>query len=217
MDDPRILQEKRAVARAAATLIPDGCRLGLGSGSTAELFLRELGRRVRAGLRVEGVPTSLRSERLARRLGISTVELDERPLDLAVDGSDEVDGQLRLVKGRGGALVRERIVAAAAKRFLVLIDSSKRVRRLGAHAPLPIEIARFGHRRTLARLRERLPEAALRERNGRPFISDNGGLLVDAPLPQRTDPEALDQRLRAIPGVVDTGFFFDFPVELVAP
>ncbi len=216
MADPRIA-EKRAVARAAAAQIPDGARLGLGSGTTAEAFVREVGRRVGQGLRVEAVATSSRTHALARGLGIRLVDLDERPLDVAVDGADEVDNALRLLKGRGGALVRERIVAASARRLWILADEAKLVRRLGEHGPLTLEIQPFGWRATLARLRAILPGARLRERGGRPAKSDGGGLLLDAPLPARLPLEQLDARLRAVAGVVDVGLFLGFPVELVTP
>ncbi len=207
--------EKQAVAAAAVAGIPDGVRLGLGSGSTAEKLLPLLAERLRAGLRVRCVPTSSRVAELARGLGLRIEDLGSEPLDLAIDGADEVDPQLQLLKGAGGALVRERIVAAAAKRFLVLVDSSKLVRRLGERMPLPVEIQQFGAERTRLAVAARIGEAVLRSGPTGPVVSDNGGYLLDCRLPETADLVALAASLRAIPGVVDTGLFLGFRPEVL--
>jgi ribose 5-phosphate isomerase A len=212
--DPHLAQ-KRAVAEAAAARVPDGCRLGLGSGSTAELFVEALGVRARAGLRLVGVPSSERVAGLARQAGLVLEELDERPLDLCVDGADEVDPARQLIKGAGGALVRERIVAAAARKLIILIDESKLVRRLGERYKLPVEIQRFGYRRTQATIAALLGGADLRMRDGAPVVTDNGAYLVDCPLKGAAPPEEIQTKLRSIVGVVDTGLFLGFFPEVL--
>ncbi len=214
MPDAR-LGEKQAVAKAAAARVPDGCRLGLGSGSTAELFVVALGVRVRAGLRLVGVASSEHIAQLARQSGLTLEELDERPLDLGVDGADEVDPALRMIKGGGGALVRERIVAAAARKLIIVVDESKLVQRLGERFKLPVEIQRFGYRRTQAAVTAVMGGAVLRGPPGSPFITDNGAYIVDCPMTGDRSPEQVQDRLRAIAGVVDTGLFLGFAPEVL--
>jgi ribose 5-phosphate isomerase A len=146
-------QQKRAAALYAAGLVEDGMTVGLGSGTTATLLIQALGERVREGLKFTGVPTSEESARLAKSLGIPLATLEERGrLDLAIDGADEVDPHLNLIKGQGGALLREKIVAKAAARFVVIVDDSKRVLRLGQHSPIPVEVVPFGWTTTKIRL-----------------------------------------------------------------
>jgi len=202
----------RAAAAAVAEVRP-GMKLGLGSGRTAEHFVRLLGERVRAGLDVVGVPTSERTATLARELGIRLTTLDETPeLDLDVDGADEVDRKLRLIKGGGGALLREKVVAAASKRMLVVVDEAKLVETLGAF-PLPIEVARFGveaTRRAIERSVRALGlagEMRLRRAGSDPFVTDGGHYILDASFGRLPEPEALARALEATPGVVDHGLF----------
>jgi ribose 5-phosphate isomerase A len=166
-------------------------------------------------LHVRCVPTSSRVAALARSHGLALEELGSEPLDLAIDGADEVDPRLRLVKGAGGALVRERIVAAAARRFLVLVDATKLVRRLGERMPLPVEIQQFGAERTRRAIEARLGHAVLRGGLSAPVVSDNGGYLLDCRLPATDDLAGLSASLRAIPGVVDTGLFLDLNPEVL--
>lgn len=194
-------------ARAAA-LVPDGAVVGLGSGRAAEAFVAALAARVRAGLRVRGVPTSTGTATLAARLGVPVVPLPDVPLLLTVDGADEVAPSLDLVKGYGGALVRERIVAAASERQVILVGAEKLVPVLGSRGRLPIEVNPVGFplvRRRLAAMG--LAAAARLGSDGRAVVSDNGGLIVDARIGPLADPHGLDREIRAIPGVVDTGFF----------
>lgn len=194
-------------ARAAA-LVPDGAVVGLGSGRAAEAFVAALAARVRAGLRVRGVPTSTGTATLAARLGVPVVPLPDVPLLLTVDGADEVAPSLDLVKGYGGALVRERIVAAASERQVILVGAEKLVPVLGSRGRLPIEVNPVGFplvRRRLAAMG--LPAVARLGSDGRAVVSDNGGLIVDARIGPLADPHGLDREIRAIPGVVDTGFF----------
>jgi ribose 5-phosphate isomerase A len=203
---------KRAAGEAAAALVEDGMLLGLGSGSTVKHTVIALGRRVREGLRIVGIPTSTETEALALTLGITLAEPETVAIDLAIDGADEVErGTLRLIKGLGGALLREKIVAEASRRFVVVADASKVVGTLGEHAPLPVEVARFGHVATAARLAALggLP-ALRRDAGGRAFVTDGGNLIFDCPgfAPIR-DPFTLQRELRAIAGVLETGLFID--------
>lgn len=199
-------EAKRAASERAATLIEEGMTLGLGTGSTAHWFIEACGRLVAAGMRLRGVPTSEMSARHARELGIPVVELGPDGVDLAVDGADAVDNQLRLIKGAGGALVREKIVAAAARRFVVVVDESKLCDPL--RGLLPVEMVRFGHVATLAAL-EKLTEVEARLRPGSdgPYVTDNGGFISDLPLLEIADPEGLAEVLDSLPGVIGHGLF----------
>ena len=200
-------EAKRAAAERAAALVEDGMTLGMGTGSTARYFIDAVIDRVRAGMRIRGVPTSVASERQAREGGIELVELDAGGLDLAVDGADAVDHDLRLLKGAGGAMVREKVVAAAARRFVVIVDASKLVDPLAGI--VPVEVLRFGAAATTAAV-EAVCGAPSRVRPGLdgPFVTDNGNLIVDIPMPAGIrEPEALAERLDAVAGVVGHGLF----------
>lgn len=205
---------KRAAAARAVAIVTDGMRLGLGTGSTAKHFVSLLAERVRDGLEVVGVPTSEVTRAQAEREGVPLTTLDETPeLDLTVDGADELDGHLRLIKGAGGALLREKIVAAASRRMIVIADGSKRVEQLGRF-PLPIEVVPFGleaTRRKIAGSLQRMdyiPDLRLRASlDGGPFLTDGGHFILDAHLQRIADPEGLSAALSAIPGVVEHGLF----------
>jgi ribose 5-phosphate isomerase A len=197
-----------AIAAAALAMIPDGCVVGLGTGQAATAFIHALGERVKAGLRVRGIPTSDASANLAKQLGIPLTTFDEDAnIDVAVDGADEVDPQLELIKGYGGALVREKIVAAAARRFVVLVGPEKLVPVLGARGKLPVEVVPFG----LVLCRQRLGALGLdpqpRLRDGKPCVTDNGNLILDCGIKPLEAPAELEQAILAIPGVVGTGLF----------
>jgi ribose 5-phosphate isomerase A len=182
--------------------------LGLGTGSTVQHFLEALAARVRAGLGIRGVPTSLRTESEATRLGIPLTTLDEAPeLDLCIDGADEVDPRLDCLKGLGGALVREKVVAAAARRFILIVDGSKMVPRLGTGAPVLVEVIPFAVSAVAHRLDDLSPRR--RERDGAPFLSDNGNQVLELTTGPLADPAALASRLNALPGVLDHGLFLD--------
>jgi ribose 5-phosphate isomerase A len=209
-DDPAV----ETAAVRALELIQDGARVGLGSGRAATAFVRLLARRVRAGLRVAAVPTSAATERLARQLGIPLIGLEEDvELDLTVDGADEVAPNLDLVKGWGGALVRERIVAMASRRQVILVGPEKLVGTLGERGRIPVEVVAFARGPAVRRLRALgLTPTVRTEPNGaRASITENGNLLLDcAPgevLRDGRAARALDAALRTIPGVVDTGLF----------
>jgi ribose 5-phosphate isomerase A len=196
------------VAGRALELVHDGDVVGLGTGSAATAFLYALAERVNAGLRVRGVPTSRATAELATRLRVPLVTLEEvMPIDVTVDGADEVDPRLDLIKGYGGALVREKIVAAASRRLVILVGAEKLVAILGARGVLPVEIVPFG----LALCRSRLLELgygpALRTVGGRPFVTDNGNHILDCTVSPISDPLEVERALLAIPGVVGTGLF----------
>jgi ribose 5-phosphate isomerase A len=204
-NDPRQLQ---AVAARALELIADDSVLGLGTGHAAMAFIDALGARVRQGLRVRGIPTSEVSAERARQLGIPLTSFDEvAEINVAVDGADEVDPHLDLIKGLGGALVREKVVATAARRFVVLVGSEKLVPTLGAHGVLPVEVVPFAQASCQRRIAARVGEVRLRMDGGKPFVSDNGNRVLDCQIKAIPKPAELELALRAIPGVVGTGLF----------
>jgi ribose 5-phosphate isomerase A len=213
---------KRAAAVRALDFVQDGMKLGLGTGSTADLFLELLAERIRAGLRISGTPTSERTAEKARALGIAMHELDALgSLDLAIDGADEADANLDLIKGGGGALLREKIVAASAQRLVIIADESKLVPRLGAF-PVPVEVIAFGHGTTRTRIvaaAEKLgyPNLApvLRAKDGRPFRTDSGNVIYDCPFGAIADVPALAAALSPITGVVEHGLFVNMASALV--
>ncbi|MCX7624021.1 MAG: ribose-5-phosphate isomerase RpiA [Thermomicrobium sp.] len=203
---------KENAARYAAALVESGMVVGLGSGSTAELAVRALGERVRAGLDIVTVPTSRRTERLARLVGLVVREPEAVDrIDLTIDGADEVhEPSLALLKGRGGALVREKLVASVARRVVIMVDESKLVPRLGARFPVPVEVLPFGWTWCARWLEELGGHPVLRCRgNGRPFRSDNGNFILDVRFDSIDEPHALARALKALPGVVDHGIFLD--------
>jgi len=202
-------ERKRAAAAASLKYVKDGMVLGLGTGSTARLVLEGLAHRiVDEGLLVSGVPTSLATAEAAKLLGIPLTSLEEHPvLDLAIDGADEVDPRLDLIKGLGGALFREKIVAAAARKFIVVVDDSKLVPRLGTRTPVPVEVHPFGWRATQARLVDLGAAVALRMREGETFRTDNGNHILDARFGPIRQSTKLAANIEAIPGVVGHGLF----------
>ena len=199
-------QEAAALGAEAIAEVKSGHVVGLGTGQAATAFIHALGHAVKAGLTVTAVPTSEASATLARRLGIPLVD-EPVALDVAVDGADEVDPRLDLIKGYGGALVREKIVAAAARRFIVLVGPEKLVPALGARGRLPVEVVPFGVPFARRRLGELGYTAAVRARDGAPVVTDNGNLILDCAVGSIADPAALDATVRAIPGVIGTGLF----------
>lgn len=197
-----------AIANAAGEMIQDGFVVGLGSGRAATTFIEALGKRVAQGLRIRGVPTSQATADLATRLAIPLVTLDEiEAIDITVDGADEVDPQLDLIKGWGGALVREKIVAAASKRLVIVVGSEKLVPILGSRNKLPVEVIPF----SLGHCRRRLAKLGLtgipREIGGKRFVTDNGNTILDCQLSPIANPAELETQIRSIPGVVGTGLF----------
>ena len=222
---------RAAAAAAAADLVEPGMTVGLGSGRAAWKLVELLGARGDlGGGALRAATASSRTEALAASLGIELVELDgDVELDLALDGADEVDPQLRLIKGGGGALLREKIVISAARRFVVVAETPKKVERLGEHFRLPVEVVRFAWRDTRRRVTAVLPDAVQRlGADGEAYVTDEGHFILDCALPATVDLDALGPRLKQIPGVVEHGLFIglaerallgrpDGRVEQVAP
>ncbi|MEZ5921458.1 MAG: ribose-5-phosphate isomerase RpiA [Parvularculaceae bacterium] len=214
---------KRAAAEAALQFVESGMVLGLGTGSTAAHFVDLLGARIKEGLTFSAVATSNATERQAIGVGIDIIEPDETTIiDLAVDGTDEADGAKNLIKGGGGALLREKIVANAAKRFVVIADASKKVMQLGAF-PLPVEIDRFSYGLTVRAIRETLASMGYEKTQlklrtlpaGDFFLSDGGNYILDCALSRIADAAALEKALAAIPGVVESGLFVAMADEVL--
>lgn len=201
--------QKQVAAERGASLVRDGMTVGLGSGSTSEIAVEILGRRFREGLRFVGVPTSSRTAEIAQSFGIPLRRLDERSaLDLYIDGADEVDPNLNLVKGRGGALMREKLVASASRQFVVIIDESKRVTRLGERAPIPVEVVPFGWPTTRHRL-ELLGLTCELRGDGEPYTTLNGNYILDchASGPIDLADAEVARSIKLQTGVVDHGLF----------
>lgn len=199
--------KKRAAVEAVGQ-VREGMIVGLGTGSTAAYFIRELGARVRMGLEVNAIPTSLDSERIAREVGIPLTTFQEHPsIDITVDGADEVSPALDLVKGLGGALVREKIVARASKRVVIIVDESKLVDRLGSKAPIPIEVLPFAVPPVSFHLERMGGRPIVRETKGIRFVSDNGNHMIDWHCGPIEDPLALEREIKWLAGVIDCGIF----------
>jgi len=211
-------QLKEAAAESAVALVEDGMILGLGTGSTAKLAVDALGKRVAAGLRVIGIPTSEFTAQQARSLGIALSTLDEHPeIALTIDGADEVEvGTLNLIKGRGGALLREKIVASASKRLVIIVDESKLVQRLGSQFAVPVELVPFGWPAAARRLEGLGAKAALRSSAaGKPFVTDGGHYIVDCAFGPIAAPRQLDHELNNIVGVVEHGLFLKMTSQVI--
>jgi ribose 5-phosphate isomerase A len=213
-------EQKRAAAEAAAGLVQDGMVVGLGTGSTAYFAIEALIRRVREGLHIRAIPTSERSATQARVGGIPLTSFSEhRRLDLTIDGADEIQiGTLNLIKGLGGALLREKIVAAASDRLIIVADSRKLVERLGHTVPLPVEVVPFGWETTAERLRRLGADPVpRRDKDGKLFSTDGGNRILDCGFTTMVDPAGLDQAIGQTIGVVETGLFIGMAsVALVA-
>ena len=201
-------EEKEAAGRAAAELVRDGDVVGLGTGSTAYFAVVALGERVKAGLKIKGIPTSLQTADLARAVGIPLTTLDEHPeIDITIDGADEIDTKLNLIKGGGGALLREKVVASASRKMVVVADSGKVVPALGKF-PLPVEIISFARTVVENKIVALGGSPKLRtRRDGSPYVTDNGNEILDCSFGKITDPAALARELSGIPGIVEHGLF----------
>lgn len=210
---------KRTAARQAADMVKSGMVVGLGTGSTATYMIERLGERITEGLHIVGIPTSEDSARKAKKAGIPLTDFAaHRRLDIAIDGADEVQrGPLHLIKGLGGALLREKIVAQAAKKFVVIVDGSKPVDHLGERAPVPVEVISFGWECTA----ERLSACGAKgvkprtDRDGNLFVSDNGNMILDCTFGPIEDPEELARQIDAIVGVVEHGMFLNMASEVL--
>jgi len=208
---------KRRAALEAVKRVRDGSVVGLGSGSTVAYAIRELGRRVREeNLRILGVPSSYKTLLLAVECGVPLTTLNEHPLlDLDIDGADQIDGELNLIKGMGGALTREKIVAAASKRLIVIADETKLVSSLGEGQLLPIEVLPFALPLVADRIRRIGGKPKLRERkdSSGPYVTDNGNFILDVDFGVIEDPKDLESRIKRIPGVIETGLFIEMTDE----
>lgn len=202
---------KRAAAARAAGLVKDGMVLGLGSGSTVAHFLLELSRRIgQQSLSISGVATSKATEERARSLGIPLTTLDEQPeLDLDIDGADEVDASLNLIKGGGGAHVREKIVAKASKSLIIIVDETKLSKRLGERSPVPVEVIPLAAKIVSAEISEMGGRPSVRREKGgqRAYVTDNGNFILDCDFGPIEDPALLEATLKSMTGVVDSGIF----------
>ncbi len=208
-------QAKQQAAKAALKYIEPGMILGLGTGSTAAELIRLLGERVAQGLDITGVPSSDQSARLARELDIPLTSLQDSPvLDLNIDGADEVDPQFNMIKGGGGALLREKILAHSSKRNVFIVDQGKQVPELGAF-PLPLEVVPFALESVVIQLQQIALNPQLRMRNGAPFKTDEGNAILDMDIRGFSNYQSLNTRLLAIPGIVETGLFLDYVDVLI--
>ncbi len=203
---------KRAAAYRAIEFVEDGMTVGLGTGSTAYFVVEGLGERVKNGLKITGIPTSERTATQARSLGIHLATFAEHPtIDLTIDGADEVErGTLNLIKGLGGALLREKIVAAASKKLVIVVDQEKLVDRLGDHTAVPVEAVQFGWQATAASLAKLGADPVLRHAHeDHPFITDGGNYTLDCRFPRIDNGKELERRINEIVGVVDCGLFIN--------
>ena len=208
---------KRAAAEKAVELIEDGMTVGLGTGSTAYYAIKAVGRLIKDGFDLRCVATSLQTERIAKENGIEIVDIDDiDSIDLTIDGADEVGPYLHLIKGLGGALLREKIVAAATKTEVIVVDSSKLVDRLGTKSPLPVEVLNFGHTHTAKALADIGCNPVLRTMNGDAFITDGGNLIFDCGFSQGIKhPYHLESKIDSIPGVIENGLFLDLTKKVI--
>jgi ribose 5-phosphate isomerase A len=204
------MSAKERAARAAAELVEDGMIVGLGSGTTSALMVERLGERVSVeGIKILAVPTSVATAKLARHVGIPLRELDDVPkVDISLDGADEIDCDFRMIKGRGGALLREKIVASASSWRVTMITTEKKVDRLGIHAPVPVEVSPVGLKYTEGLLRELGAETSIRRiADGSPFLTDGMNAIVDCHFSGINNPDELDARLHCTVGVFESGLF----------
>ena len=212
------LDAKAVAALRAVSLIKPGMIVGLGSGSTAAHAIRFIGERIRnEGLQIIGVPTSSVTNRLAGEVGIPLIDIaSDHWIDITIDGADEVDASLNLIKGGGGALVREKLVAAASRELIIICDPSKIKQTLGAF-PLPVTVVKFGWEATRCRLQGFCPDAHLRlaGENGEPYVTDDGGYIIDLPLGRIEDASSLERQLKSITGVIDVGLFINLATGII--
>lgn len=208
---------KKLAAEKALDYIEDGMIVGLGSGSTVEYALKKLGTLVRDGLEIKGIPTSIHTKRIAKEQNIPLTTLEKYPeIDLTIDGADEVDSNLNLIKGGGGALTREKIIAFNSKRVIIVIDDSKIVKALGIDFDLPVEVVKFGWTSVKKVLEDFKCTVKLREiMNKEPFITDNGNYILDCEFERIEDPVAMEVEINGIPGVVENGLFVGLVDEAI--
>ena len=204
-----MIDTKRIAAEKAVTYVKSGMTIGLGTGSTARYAIESLGLMVKDGLDIKAIATSLQSESLAEDLGIRLTNFSEvEKLDITIDGADEVDENLQLIKGGGGALLREKIVAASTRCYIIIADEKKLVRQLG-NLPLPVEIIPFGYQSTLPKIKMLGGDVSLRKDAHEIFVTDNGNYIADCSFGIIANPPALQKKIKAVTGVVETGLFLN--------
>lgn len=202
--------KKAAAEKAVDEYVKDGMTVGLGTGSTAYFAIQRVGQLVKQGHKLRCVATSRATEEIAKECGITIVQLDDVDhIDVTIDGADEVDPNLHLIKGLGGALLREKIVAAASILEVIVVDESKLVKHLGEKVPLPVEVVMYGHLRTAYALKRQGCEPILRMKGSEPFVTDNGNNIYDCKFQQITSPFFLESAIDTIPGVVENGLFLN--------
>ncbi len=208
---------KKLAGEEAVKYIEDGMIVGLGTGSTIEYTIRKLGKMIREGLDIQGIPTSIHTKRIAKEENIPLTTLDENPdIDITIDGADEVDSNLNLIKGGGGALTREKIIAFNSKKVIIVVDDSKIVKALGIDFALPVEIVKFGWTSTKKTLEDFGCDVSLREvMKNEPFITDNGNYILDCDFERIQDPAQMEIDINLIPGVVENGLFIDLVNEVI--
>ena len=209
---------KKLAGEEAVKHIEDGMIVGLGTGSTIEYTLRKLGELVKNGLKIQGIPTSVHTKKIAKEENIPLTNLEENPeIDVTIDGADEVDSNLNLIKGGGGALTREKIIAYHSKKVIIVVDDSKIVKALGIDFPLPVEVIKFSWEVTKKALEEFGCNVKRRIVMGdEPYITDNGNYILDCEFERITEPSELEKEINCIPGVVENGLFVDLVDEVIA-
>ena len=208
---------KKLAAEKAVEYVKDGMILGLGTGSTVEYMLKRLERELHEGLKIKGIPTSMHTRKLAKEYKIPLTSLEENPeIDLTIDGADEVDSELNLIKGGGGALAREKIIAHNSKKEIIIIDDSKIVKALGIDFDLPIEVLKYGWTSTKKSIEEFFGcEVDLRKILDDPYITDNGNYILDCAFERIEEPEEMERDINNIPGVVENGLFVGLVDEVI--
>jgi ribose 5-phosphate isomerase A len=207
---------KKQAAEKAVQYVEDGMIIGLGTGSTDEFAIKKIGELVEGGLKIKGIPTSLKTKRLATELKIPLIELDEHTeIDVTIDGADEVDSNLNLIKGGGGALTREKIIAYHSKKVIIIVDETKIVKGLGCDSFLPVEITKFGWPATKKALEGLGCTGELRKIMDEAFITDNQNYIIDCDFGKITDPETLEKEINNIPGVLENGLFIGLADEVI--
>jgi ribose 5-phosphate isomerase A len=207
---------KKMAAEKAVEHVDNGMVIGLGTGSTVKYAIKKLGEMVNTGLKIEGIPTSLRTKKLATEYNIPLVDLNDYiEIDLTIDGADEVDSNLNLIKGGGGALTREKIIAYHSKKEIIVIDETKVVKKLGIDYPVPVEVTKFGWKATKKTLEELGCTAELRTIMDEVYITDNSNYILDCDFGKINEPEALEKEINSIPGVIENGLFIDLVDEVI--
>jgi ribose 5-phosphate isomerase A len=205
-----------AAEKAVDDFVKDGMIVGLGTGSTAYYAIKRVGELVSNGYKLKCVATSVQTEKIARECGIDIVELDDIDhIDVTIDGADEVDPNMQLIKGLGGALLREKIVASVSRQEIIIADDSKLVETLGTKGPLPVEVLKFGYKKTKIALEKQRCTAVLRMKDGKIFITDGGNYIYDCKFDRIDNPFFLESRINVIPGVIDNGLFLNMTTAVV--